>query len=134
MAAHGIFQWQARVFYEDTDAGGVVYYANYLKFMERARTEWLRSHGFDQSMLARQHGVVFVVRRVLVEYRRPARLDDLLNITVLPADIGRSRIDLKQTVECNGVLVEGEVQIACVDAATFKPVGIPSAVKEKIVS
>ena len=128
------FSLSVRVYYDDTDAGGVVYYANYLKFMERARTEWLRALGFDQSVLMRAHGVVFVVRRVLVEYRRPARLDDLLNVTVQLAGMGRSRLDIRQTVERDGVLAEGEVRLACVDAACFKPVGIPAAIKEKIVS
>ncbi len=128
----GLFAWPVRVYYEDTDSGGVVYYANYLKFMERGRTEWLRAHGFEQTEVARDHGVIFVVRKVLVEYLRPARFNDLLRVTVKPVEIGRVKIDFEQTVEREGVLVKGNVQIACVAADGFKPVAIPAAIKDKL--
>ncbi|MDP2783622.1 MAG: YbgC/FadM family acyl-CoA thioesterase, partial [Sulfurimicrobium sp.] len=94
-----IFSWPVRVYYEDTDSGGVVYYANYLKFMERARTEWLRVHGFEQTDLMREHGVIFVVRDVHITYLRPAVFDDLLQVTVSVHATGRSWIEFAQTVE-----------------------------------
>jgi acyl-CoA thioester hydrolase len=127
------FSWPVRVYYEDTDLGGVVYYANYLKFLERARTEWLRSLGFAQTELAARSGVVFVVRSIALDYLKPARFDDLLAITVELADAGASRIGLAQRVlrgeEC---LVTATVDIACVQTATFKPVRIPGDLVEKI--
>lgn len=126
------YVWPVRIYWEDTDAGGVVYYANYLKFMERGRTEWLRAHGFEQTEVARDHGVIFVVRKVLVEYLRPAQFNDLLRVTVKPVEIGRVKIDFEQTVEREGVLVKGNVQIACVAADGFKPVAIPAAIKDKL--
>jgi acyl-CoA thioester hydrolase len=125
--AKQVFSWRVRVYYEDTDLGGVVYYANYLKFLERARTEWLRSLGFAQTELAARHGVVFVVRSISLDYLKPARFDDMLEITVALADAGASRIGLAQRVrrgeEC---LVTATVDIACVQTATFKPVRIPA--------
>jgi tol-pal system-associated acyl-CoA thioesterase len=126
------FAFPVRVYYEDTDSGGVVYYANYLKFMERGRTEWLRAHGFEQTELARDYGVIFVVRKVLVEYLRPALFNDLLRVTVKPVDIGRAKIEFEQTVERDETLVTGQVQIACVNAESFRPVSIPAAIKEKL--
>jgi len=129
-----LFALPVRVYYEDTDSGGVVYYANYLKFMERARTEWLRSHGFEQDTLVRDLNVIFVVRKVLVEYRRPARFNDLLQVTVRQADPGRSRIVFTQTVERDEVLADGTVEVACVAADTFRPAPIPALIKERLVS
>jgi tol-pal system-associated acyl-CoA thioesterase len=84
------FTWTVRVYYEDTDTGGVVYYANYLKFFERARTEWLRAAGFEQQALAREHGLQFVVARIECDYRRPARLDDIIELDVRVAQAGRA--------------------------------------------
>ncbi len=83
------FSWPVRVYYEDTDTGGVVYYANYLKFFERARTEWLRSFGLNQDKLAQEEGLIFVVRRALLDFLRPARLDDMLEVTVEPLKLAR---------------------------------------------
>jgi acyl-CoA thioester hydrolase len=121
------FSWPVRVYYEDTDLGGVVYYANYLKFLERARTEWLRSLGFAQTELAARHGVVFVVRSIALEYLKPARFDDELQVTVELADAGASRIGLAQRVQRGGeCLVTATVDVACVQTATFKPVRIPA--------
>src|SRR4030065_1328558 len=91
------FAWPVRVYYEDTDSGGVVYYANYLKFMERARTEWLRNQGFEQTELLRDHLVIFVVRAVQIEYLRPAMFNDLLTVTVRFHQAGRSRVQHDQT-------------------------------------
>ncbi len=122
-----------RVYYEDTDAAGVVYYANYLKFMERARTEWLRALGFEQSALATGHQVVFVVRALQVEYLRPARFDDTLDITL---ELGSARgclILLAQAVRRDmQTLVTAEVKVAAVHTQTFRPVRIPRAILEKL--
>ncbi|HEY4771937.1 MAG TPA: tol-pal system-associated acyl-CoA thioesterase [Steroidobacteraceae bacterium] len=127
------FVWGARVYWEDTDAGGVVYYANYLKFLERARTEWLRSHGFSQQALAEDPGVIFPVVRMSIEYRRPARLDDELLVSCDPRPRGATAIRFLQRI-CKRVpdaaaepqmLAEAEVQVACVDAATFRPTRLP---------
>jgi acyl-CoA thioester hydrolase len=124
------FTWRARVYWEDTDGGGVVYYANYLKFMERARTEWLRTLGHSQSELANQYGYVFAVAEVKVNYRRPARLDDELLITCVPVPEGRVSIRFQQTISRGEVvLTEGEVRVACVDSKTFRPRSLPDFIK-----
>lgn len=128
------FTWPVRVYYEDTDSGGVVYYANYLKFLERARTEWLRAAGFEQAQLLRDFGVIFVVHSLAIEYRRPARFDDLLTITVVPVHIGRSRMEVEQTVERDEVLASARVRLACVEHPGFKPARIPDPIKNKIES
>jgi acyl-CoA thioester hydrolase len=123
------FSWPVRVYYEDTDLGGVVYYANYLKFVERARTEWLRALGFEQTELAAVHGVVFVVRSITLEYLKPARFNDELEVTVDLRDTGASRIELHQTVRRGAdELVQAQVEIACVNTASFRPVRIPGPV------
>jgi acyl-CoA thioester hydrolase len=124
------FTWRARVYWEDTDGGGVVYYANYLKFMERARTEWLRSRGHVQSELADEYGYVFAVVEAKVSYRKPARLDDELLITVVPVPEGRVSVRFQQTISRGDVvLTEGEVRVACVDAKTFRPRPLPDFIK-----
>ena len=124
------FSWAARVYWEDTDGGGVVYYANYLKFMERARTEWLRAQGHSQAELAEQFGFVFAVVEVKVNYRRPARLDDELTISCQPVPEGRASIRFKQVVRKGGeTLADGEVRVACVDAKTFRPRALPDFIK-----
>ena len=124
------FSWRARVYWEDTDGGGVVYYANYLKFMERARTEWLRGQGHSQQELAEQLGFVFAVVEVKVNYRRPARLDDELVITCLPVPEGRVSIRFKQVVrKGDDTLADGEVRVACVDAKSFRPRALPDFIK-----
>lgn len=125
------FRWSVRVYYEDTDLGGVVYYANYLRFLERARTEWLRALGFGQTALAAEHRVVFVVRSISLDYLKPARFDDALEVTVEPAEIGASRIVLSQRVRRGTEdLVAARVELACVNTATFKPVRIPSSLSD----
>ena len=125
------FSWRTRVYWEDTDGGGVVYYANYLKFMERARTEWLRTLGHSQMELAETHGFVFAVVEVKVNYRRPARLDDELLVSCVPVPEGRASLRFKQTVTRTGgtLLAEGEVRVACVDAKTFRPRPLPDFVR-----
>lgn len=127
----GCFVFPARVYYEDTDAAGVVYYANYLKFFERCRTEWIRSLGFGQAELASAHGLAFMVRKVTADYLRPARLDDDLRVGLRVASLGRARVVLSQWVArpCSGgaedVLVQGTVELACVSTRTLRPVAIP---------
>jgi len=134
------FAWRTRVYWEDTDAGGVVYYANYLRYMERARTEWLRNLGYCQRDLASHHGVLFAVTRVRIDYRRPARLDDELSVTCDPRTVGAASVTFGQNVlrlsagsedppgafdAAPGVLTEAEVRIACLDARTFRPLRMP---------
>lgn len=127
------FSWPVRVYYEDTDSGGVVYYANYLKFLERARTEWLRAAGFEQSALAAVHNVVFIVRSIKMDYLRPARYDDQLTVSVEPRKFGAARIEMNQVVRCGqDDLVTAQVEIACVNTASFRPVRIPGPVIAKI--
>jgi acyl-CoA thioester hydrolase len=122
-----------RVYWEDTDAGGVVFYANYLKFFERARTEWLRSLGFSQQRLKEDEGVMFVVSHTAVNYLRPARLDDELEVTVSLQFAGRASMAIAQQAWCNGILLaEGQIRIGCVDAGTFRPQRIPSPILERI--
>lgn len=127
------FHWRVRVYYEDTDAAGVVYYANYLRFFERARTEWLRAAGFEQTALRDDHGIVFVVRALAVEYLRPARFNDVLDVSVAIADARASVLDLAQSVLRDGeLLVTASVRIACVNTSSFKPVRIPKLILEKL--
>ena len=120
------FSIPIRVYYEDTDAGNVVYYANYLKFMERARTEWLRALGFEQDELSRHDGILFAVRSVKLDFLKPARFNDLLQATAQVAKRGKASITFAQQIRREGVtLCQGEVKLACLDAATFVPCPIP---------
>jgi acyl-CoA thioester hydrolase len=121
------FIWQVRVYWEDTDAGGIVYYANYLKFMERARTEWLAALGFELAALEAAQGVVFVVHRAEIEFRQPARLGDRLEATLELIELGRARmVALQQVRRGTSLLTEARVTLACVERATFRPVRIPA--------
>lgn len=125
-------QTNIRIYYEDTDAGGVVYYANYLKFAERARTEWLRGLGFDQSQLLLERDTAFVVRHATLDIKQPARLDDLLTITTEISDIGGASISMQQSIARGDVLLANvSVKLAIVSAA-FKPKRIPDWLLEKI--
>ena len=149
------FCWPARVYWEDTDGGGVVYYANYLKYLERARTEWLRAQGFSQQELARQRGIVFAVTHVTLDYRRPARLDDELIVSCEPRARGAASIAFAQHVyrrdataspakaspapaagsaEPGELLCSGEVRIACVDARTFRPQRLPEFMRDALAA
>ena len=120
------------MYWEDTDAGGVVYYANYLRFMERARSEWLRSLGYGQTALRDASGVVFVVRRVEVDYLAPARLDDLLMIDTQLAATTRTCLTVTQQIRTDNVLADARVRLVCVDAGSFKPARIPAPLLEKL--
>ena len=127
------FMWTVRVYYEDTDATGVVYYANYLKFMERARTEWLRVQGFEQTDLAREYGVAFVVRSAAINYLRPARFNDGLQVTVELIKVGAGHIDLIQRVlREDELLSDAAIKIACVGLRTMRPVRIPQPLATRI--
>ena len=121
------FAWPTRIYWEDTDGGGVVYYANYLKFLERARTEWLRSLGFVQSELVKNPGVIFVVMNINLDYRRPARLDDSLLVTCDLVPEGAASMTFAQRIlRGEEVLVEGTVRVACLDAQSFRPRRLPA--------
>jgi acyl-CoA thioester hydrolase len=129
------FEFPLRVYWEDTDAGGVVFFANYLKFFERARTEWLRTLGFSQERMRVDDSAAFVVSETSVRYLSPARLDDLLTITVRLATVARASITIEQQALRDGVLLaEGRILIACVDVARFQlrriPVGISQAISK----
>jgi acyl-CoA thioester hydrolase len=123
------FRWPVRIYWEDTDAGGIVFYANYLRFFERARTEWLRARGIGQQQLREATGAIFVVLDTQVSYRRPARLDDTLEITVEPArEGGASLVFVQRAWRGAELLAEGTIRVACVDAATLKPRRLPASV------
>lgn len=125
------FTWPVSVYYEDTDAAGVVYYANYLKFMERARTEWLRHLGHPLAELEGRHGIVFVVSHVDIAFRLPARLGDRLAVDVAILEQGRARMVARQQVLRDGAtLASARVTLACVDRHSFKPVRIPPLLLE----
>ena len=127
------FTWPVRVYYEDTDSGGVVYYANYLRYCERARTEWLRTLGFEQTDLAARHGVVFVVRSINVEYLQPARFNDALSISVELGAVGASQIRMTQSVSrADDMLVKAQVRLACVSIAAMKPVRMPEPLSVRL--
>lgn len=132
-AAPVVFSWPVRIYYEDTDFGGVVYYANYLKYMERARTEWLRSLGFEQTVLARQWNVLFVVRSVSIEYLLPARFNDALAVSVESPTAKTSQLIVAQSVSRDTqALVTAQIRLVCVDTRSFRPVRIPSDIISKI--
>ncbi|MBL8519500.1 MAG: tol-pal system-associated acyl-CoA thioesterase [Betaproteobacteria bacterium] len=127
------FECPMRVYYEDTDAGGVVYHAQFVKYLERARTEWLRHLGFTNSDLERKHGLVFIVSELHVEYLKPALLDDALNVTVGIESVGRVRIVFAQEVRRDhDLLVKARVVVASVAANGFKPVALPPELEKKM--
>jgi acyl-CoA thioester hydrolase len=127
-----LFEWPVRVYYEDTDAGGVVYYANYLKFMERARTEWLRSHGLDLAQLVRDENAMFVVRQAQLDFHRPAHLSDNLAVSVQVQRRRRVSVDLAQAVSRNETLLcAAQVRLACVDSRTLRPRLLPASLIEE---
>jgi len=127
------FSWPVRVYYEDTDSGGVVYYANYLRFYERARTEWLRALGFEQHQLKAQSGIVFAVRSVQIDYLRPAVLDDALLVEAAVSELGRASMHFHQRLlRDDDVLSTALVKVVCLDSETFRPAAIPSPIRERI--
>jgi len=133
MSKHPVFSFPVRVYFQDTDAGGVVYHASYVNFMERARTEWLRTHGYSNAGLMKEFGVVFVVRSLKLEYLKPALLDDMLDVTAQIKDIGRSRLTLMQTVRREEeLLTEAETHLVCVSLESFKPVAVPEVLRVQL--
>ena len=127
------FNWPVRVYYEDTDAGGVVFYANYLRFFERARTEMLRSLGFEQDVLLAEQNLIFVVRSVNVDYLKPARFNDLLDVSAKIIEYKKTNFTFEQTItRQQDLLCKGEIRIACLDAQSMKPKLIPSAILEHL--
>ena len=128
------FSWPIRVYYEDTDSGGVVYHANYLNFMERARTEWLRALGFEQTGLKTELGILFVVHSMTIAFKSPALFNDLLEIKSQRIKLGHGSMQFLQTIMRNKqVLLEATVKLACVDATSFKPVAIPEIIKQTML-
>lgn len=127
------FRFALRVYWEDTDAGGVVFYANYLKFFERARTEWLRSHGVEQEALRTTEHIVFVVGETTVRYLQPARLDDQLEVSVDIEEQGRASLVFAQRCWRGATLLaSGRIRIGCVDSGTFRPRRIPNSLLERL--
>ncbi len=147
------FSWPVRVYYEDTDSGGVVYYANYLKFMERARTEWLRSLGLEQDRLIHEQGIIFAVRSVQVDYLKPALFNQLLSVSAEIIETGKASLTFKQevvvdkneaensitkgegseAVSSDQVLCRGQIKIACLDVNSMRPCVIPESVRKEIL-
>ena len=126
-----VFVWPVRVYYEDTDAGGIVYYANYLKFMERARTEWLRHYGIDLRELAAQGQLMFVVRSAKLDFLQPAHLGDALEVSVEVIRRRPASVTLRQHVAlAEKVLCAGEIRLACVEPASLRPRALPSFIQE----
>jgi acyl-CoA thioester hydrolase len=129
------FRWTVRVYYEDTDAAGIVYYANYLKYFERCRTEWLRRLGFDQRQLAARERLQFVVADLAVQYHRPARLDDELTIEATIAERARSYVVFRQQARRGSeLLASARVKVACVDTARLAPARLPAALVERMAA
>ena len=127
------FRWPVRVYYEDTDAGGIVYYANYLRFMERARSEWLRMNGVDVAELADESQLMFTVREIHLDFLRVARLSDNLEVSVSLTRARRVSVELEQTVTLAGeVLCTAQVRLACVDVDSLKPKPIPDGLRKEI--
>ena len=132
------FEFPVRVYWEDTDAGGIVFYANYLKFFERARTEWLRNLGLEQQRLREQTGGMFVVSETAIKYHRPARLDDHLRVTAHLAESGRASLVIAQQAWLNDTLLcEGQIRIGWVQTDTgalLRPARIPSSILERLTT
>ncbi|HYM35226.1 MAG TPA: tol-pal system-associated acyl-CoA thioesterase [Steroidobacteraceae bacterium] len=129
------FSWPIRVYWEDTDAGGIVYYANYLKFMERARTEWLRALGYEQRPMQEELGLIFVILDTQVEFKKPARYGDALIVTAHLKERSRATLSFSQEVmRDEEVLVTSALRAACLDAKSYKPRGLPKLLLEKMAS
>lgn len=130
-----VFTWTVRVYYEDTDAGGIVYYANYLKFFERARTEWLRAIGVGQEQLKLEENALFVVKSAALDYHAPARLDDELKLTLNIEKIGRASVLFAQQAwRGEQLLTTATVRVGCVDAAGLRPRALPETVAAKMLA
>jgi len=129
------FDWPVRVYYEDTDAGGVVYHTSYIRFLERARTEWLRSRGYSQARLVEEMGLLFSVVNLEIRYRLPARLDDMLLVRSDVQAGGGASVHFEQVIhrgEEGQELLRGKVVVACLDAKTFRPRRLPNTIREEL--
>ena len=128
-----VFSWPTRVYWEDTDAGGVVYHAQYLAFLERARTEWLRARGKGQELLRAEHDLLFAVRAMRIDFRQPARLDDALDVTVALRQCRRASLVIAQSIRRGGtVLLDAEVRVAALTANGFRPRPIPQSLFDEL--
>lgn len=136
VASNGIFVWPIRIYYEDTDVSGVVYHANYLRYFERARTEWLRARGFSQERLMQDLDIAFTVVSLQVNYRQPARLDDELLVHLEVIRAGKASLVFSEKIVSQNnnhtVLADGEFRAACVRASDFRPTPMPQQVLEEI--
>ncbi|HEV7576252.1 MAG TPA: tol-pal system-associated acyl-CoA thioesterase [Caldimonas sp.] len=127
------FSVAMRIYWEDTDAAGIVFYANYLKYFERARTEWLRGLGFGQEALRRDAGIAFVVSETALRYRRPARLDDVIDVSVAVVHLGQASLEIAQEARRAGeLLADGTIRIGCIELGTFRPCRIPNDIRLSI--
>lgn len=130
-----MFSWPTRVYWEDTDAGGVVYHAQYLAFLERARSEWLRARGVAQDRLRMEHDLVFAVRAMRIDFRAPARLDDLLDVSVAVRDCRKASLVFSQAIHRGGaLLLDAEVRVAALRASDFRPRPIPRSLQDNLAS
>jgi len=138
LAPAPVFRLALRVYWEDTDAAGIVFYANFLKFFERARTEWLRTKGYSQEQMRTERGTGFIVTDASVSYRRPARLDDLLDVTVALMRVGQASLQIAQQASrivpdgTNELLADGTIRIGCVELGTYRPRRIPTEILRSI--
>jgi acyl-CoA thioester hydrolase len=136
VSANSVFSWPVRVYWEDTDAGGVVYHAAYLRFLERARSEWLRAHGVAQQRLREEHGVLFVVADMQVKFLAPARLDDVLHADITAFTRRSASMRFAQCIlrpADGALLIEADVRAACIDAASYRPRRIPDSLLSEFV-
>lgn len=132
-AIEPVFSWPTRVYWEDTDAGGVVYHAQYLAFLERARTEWLRARGKGQELLRAEHDLLFAVRAMRIDFRQPARLDDALDVTVALRQCRRASLVIAQSIRRGDtVLLDAEVRVAALTANGFRPRPIPQSLFDEL--
>lgn len=131
-----VFRWPVRVYYEDTDSGGVVYYANYLKFMERARTEWMRSLGFEQDLMRQDEGVIFAVHHVSIDYLHPARFNEQLEVTARLVEQKRASLTFAQSVyplaQASRPCCTARVRIVCIDSHQFRPTAMPENLMKEL--
>ena len=138
LAPAPVFRLALRVYWEDTDAAGIVFYANFLKFFERARTEWLRTKGYSQEQLRTERGTGFIVTDASISYRRPARLDDLIDVTVALTRVGQASLQIAQQASrivpdgTNELLADGTIRIGCVELGTYRPRRIPTEILQSI--
>jgi acyl-CoA thioester hydrolase len=133
VAAEPLFSWPTRVYWEDTDAGGVVYHAQYLAFLERARSEWLRARGKGQQLLRVEHDLVFAVRSMRIDFRQPARLDDVLEVSVALRQCRRASLVIAQAIHRDGVLLlDAEVRVAALNASDFRPRAMPAPLYDEL--